>query len=349
MKKLSHMLNLAASFLPQKHFLGAARKTQCFRRYSNKPKLQHIGVLDQCKADANYNIGQTFFHKVFAYRGIILHSWTVRMHERNRDVTNAIKQQDDSTPTKKGAPKLETYYQVLVDTRDSMQLDCHSCEAVTLMFNSSSRTDVKPLLHSVVGVDYVSHEDIIPYTSCEEIPIQHNFFDKFFVSHSKKHTFQTTEMFHSWQKKYHMCLELLNVYRETTEHIRVTAMPFYLGADEPHSRIRPAEYWWRYCIRVENLSGINAQLRETYWRTITNGTVGTRRGLGIMGREPIFNCENPAFQIAIKPFSLPTTSGNIWGTFRFEREDGEQFDVRIPAFSLDSRTQIDPDLSTLDN
>ena len=316
--------------------------------YASKPKMQHIGVLDPCKADANYNVGQTFFHKVFAYRGIILHPWTANIYEQNRASSKAVKHQDENTSFKKCLPKLETYYQVLVDSRDTSKLDCHYSEAVTMIY-SNSRSDTKPFLHAIPGIDYVSHDDIIPYTSCEDIPVHHNFFDKFFVCRVKKRGFQTTDSFHDWQKEHHICLELMNVHRETTDHIRVTAMPFFLGADKPLSRVRPPEYWWRYCIRIENFSGIDAQLRETNWRTISNGTVSTRREIGIIGKEPVLSREQPAFQIAIKPFFLATTSGNIWGTFRLERDDGEQFDVKIPAFSLESRMQTGMDLSSTDN
>ena len=34
-----------------------------------------------------------------------------------------------------------------------------------------------------------------------------------------------------WQKKNHPFLELSEVHRETTENIRVTVTPFYLGAE----------------------------------------------------------------------------------------------------------------------
>ena len=314
----------------------------CTRTYANKTKLKHIGVLDQCKSDSNYEFGQTFFHKVFAYRGIILHPWTAHIYERNKGFVNIGKQQDDSAGAKKCAPKLETYYQVLVDTRDGAQLSSHSSEVVTL-----SRRENKPYLFSISGIDYVSHEDIIPYTSCEETPVQHNLFDKFFEVHKKQPQFHPTEMFSTWQKENHICLEVLSVHKETTEHIRVTAIPFFLGADDVRTRSRP-EYWWRYCVRIENLSGFNAQLRETCWRTISNGTVNTRRGFGIMGKEPVLSRDNPAFQVSIKPFSLTTSSGQMWGTFRLEKEDGEQFDVRIPAFSLDSRMPLDSGLSSFD-
>jgi len=38
-----------------------------------------------------------------------------------------------------------------------------------------------------------------------------------------------TETLIKWQNKHHNCLELTKVHRETTDNIRVTAMPFFLG------------------------------------------------------------------------------------------------------------------------
>lgn len=38
---------------------------------------------------------------------------------------------------------------------------------------------VPPL--SVPGLDYVSHEDILPYTSTDQVPIQHELFERFLL------------------------------------------------------------------------------------------------------------------------------------------------------------------------
>lgn len=38
-----------------------------------------------------------------------------------------------------------------------------------------------------------------------------------------------TDTLLTWKEKNHACLELSKVHRETTDGIRVTAMPFYLG------------------------------------------------------------------------------------------------------------------------
>ena len=95
-------------------------------------------------------------------------------------------------------------------------------------------------------------------------------------------------------------------------------------------------YWWRYCIRLENLDSDVVQLRERHWRIFSlSGTLETVRGRGVVGREPVLSKEQPAFQYS-SHVSLQASSGHMWGTFRFERPDGSHFDIRIPPFSLES-------------
>lgn len=52
-------------------------------------------------------------------------------------------------------------------------------EAVTFLGNQESSRS----LYAIPGLDYVAHEDIIPYTSAEKTPLQHELFDKF-LGHS---------------------------------------------------------------------------------------------------------------------------------------------------------------------
>lgn len=44
------------------------------------------------------------------------------------------------------------------------------------------------LSHSVVflGLDYVSHEDILPYNSTDQVPIQHELFERFLMFNPSK-------------------------------------------------------------------------------------------------------------------------------------------------------------------
>ena len=62
-------------------------------------------------------------------------------------------------------------------------------------------------------------------------------------------------------------------YRETTEEIRVTVIPFYMGSRDSQGQ---DVFWWRYCIRLENMGDLAVQLRERHWRIFAlNGTLET--------------------------------------------------------------------------
>lgn len=48
-------------------------------------------------------------------------------------------------------------------------------EAVTFLGGQESSRS----LYAIPGLDYVAHEDILPYVSAERSPVQHELFDKF--------------------------------------------------------------------------------------------------------------------------------------------------------------------------
>lgn len=96
-------------------------------------------------------------------------------------------------------------------------------------------------LYAIPGLDYVAHEDIIPYTSAEKTPLQHELFDKFLVYNTEKDPpYVAQETLRAWQNKNHPWLELSDVHKETTENIRVTVIPFYMGCRESHTN---SVYW----------------------------------------------------------------------------------------------------------
>lgn len=70
----------------------------------------------------------------------------------------------------------------------------------------------------------------MPYTSTDRQPIQHELFDKFLSHDSEKDPpFLPKESLSAWQEKNHPWLELSDVHRETTENVRITVTPFYMG------------------------------------------------------------------------------------------------------------------------
>ncbi|XP_037730758.1 polymerase delta-interacting protein 2 [Drosophila subpulchrella] len=226
--------------------------------------------------------------------------------------------------------KVQTFYQVLIDTRDCPHIRAQT-EAVTFLGNQDSNRS----LYAIPGLDYVAHEDIMPYNSSEKSPLQHELFDKF-LTHAPEADppFVGQDTLKAWQEKNHPWLDMSDVHKETTENVRITVIPFYMGCREtPASSV----YWWRYCIRLENLGELSVQLRERHWRIFSlSGTLETVRGRGVVGQEPILSPRLPAFQYS-SHVSLQAPSGHMWGTFRLEREDGYSFDCKIPPFSLESK------------
>lgn len=236
-----------------------------------------------------------------------------------------------SAPTHNLKGVTQIYYQALIDGQDFPFIKAQP-ESVTFLADNSEST-----LYSLPGLDYVSHEDILPYAPSDRNPLQHELFDKFLEPNPSRigvPPFVARDTLYAWQSKNHKWLELTDVHRETTEGIQVTVMPFYIGCREAQQM---PIYWWRYCIRIENLTQEKVQLRERHWRIFSlSGTLETVRGRGVVGQEPVLTPRSPAFQYS-SHVSLQSASGHMWGTFRMERQDGSTFDCKIPAFSLEGK------------
>ena len=102
--------------------------------------------------------------------------------------------------------------------------------------------------HVFSRLDYVAHEDVLPYTSTEKSAIMHELFDKFLIFDPEKGCYDGRETLKAWQERNHPWLELSDVHRETTDNIRVTVIPFYVGSrKEPttHGSAGHGVYWWR--------------------------------------------------------------------------------------------------------
>jgi ApaG protein len=122
------------------------------------------------------------------------------------------------------------------------------------------------------------------------------------------------------------------MYNQTTHHISVTVQPIYL--DEQSS---PEEnyYVWAYNVKIENSGPETVQLRSRYWKiTDAQGRVQEVRGPGVVGEQPVL-APGDSFEYT-SGTPLPTSSGFMVGTYQMVSDSGEQFDVAIPAFSLDS-------------
>jgi len=243
------------------------------------------------------------------------------------------------------------YYSVLMDERDWRHIKYRTqTEGVTFLHESEENSP----FFTIPGLDYVSHNDIMPYSSLAVKPIQHNLFDKFITYEPvTEPPFVARHALKEWTARNKFWLEPTDVYKETTNDIRVTVMPFYMGCKRKPNADGSSknstlvltnysgavqQYWWRYCIRLENLGTHNVQLCERNWRIFSmNGSLETVRARGVNGVEPLLSMDSPAFQYS-SHVSLYTPSGHMWGTFRIRTRSGKSFDVKVPPFTLESKT-----------
>ncbi|TDH38178.1 Co2+/Mg2+ efflux protein ApaG [Pseudohoeflea suaedae] len=121
------------------------------------------------------------------------------------------------------------------------------------------------------------------------------------------------------------------MYRALTRGIEVTVEPYYL---EEQSDPDENRHVWGYRIVIANYSSTGVQLRSRYWKiTDENGVVDEVRGDGVVGEQPILGPGDTYEYSSGCPLDAP--SGVMVGTYQMQSDDGELFDVDIPAFSLD--------------
>lgn len=122
------------------------------------------------------------------------------------------------------------------------------------------------------------------------------------------------------------------MYHATTHDIRVTVEPEFL---EERSSPEEHHYVWAYSIRIENLGEQTVQLRNRHWRiTSSAGHTEEVRGAGVVGRQPILRPGDVFEYSSGAPLSTP--SGIMVGSYEMTTDDGQIFEVAVPAFSLDS-------------
>jgi ApaG protein len=125
------------------------------------------------------------------------------------------------------------------------------------------------------------------------------------------------------------------MYSKTTRSISITVEPTYL---EDRSSPTDNQYVWAYHVRIENSGGETVQLLHRYWRiTDAHGRVQEVRGPGVVGEQPVLKPGDSFEYTSGTP--LPTPSGIMVGAYQMETDQGERFDVAVPAFSLDSPHQ----------
>jgi ApaG protein len=122
------------------------------------------------------------------------------------------------------------------------------------------------------------------------------------------------------------------MYTATTRAIRVTVRPQYLPDQSDPTK---SQYVWAYEVRIENRGDVTVQLRSRHWK-ITDGLGRTKevKGPGVVGETPRLRPGEAFEYTSGTPLSTP--SGIMGGTYQMVSEAGENFDIEIPTFSLDT-------------
>ncbi len=122
------------------------------------------------------------------------------------------------------------------------------------------------------------------------------------------------------------------MYKAITKSISVRVEPGYL---DDKSAPDDDYFVWAYRVHIENLGNKTVQLRRRNWHiTDSFGRIQEVTGEGVVGEQPILEPAAAFEYTSGTPLSAP--SGLMMGSYQMETEDGDQFDVVIPAFSLDS-------------
>ena len=112
---------------------------------------------------------------------------------------------------------------------------------------------------------------------------------------------------------------------------RIEVAPQYLPDQSVPSQ---GVFSFAYTITITNSGEVPAQLISRHW-IITN-ELGEReevKGLGVVGQQPLLR-PGESFEYT-SGCRLRTASGSMQGTYFCVAEDGERFEVEIPAFGLD--------------
>jgi ApaG protein len=125
---------------------------------------------------------------------------------------------------------------------------------------------------------------------------------------------------------------IVRMYRAVTRQIEVTVEPNFMPE---RSSVEKSEYFWSYTIVITNNGEETVQLLSRFW--IITDASGHRKevpGKGVVGEQPVL-APGERFEYT-SGVPLTTTSGFMTGRYRMVSESGEQFEIDVPTFSLDS-------------
>lgn len=120
------------------------------------------------------------------------------------------------------------------------------------------------------------------------------------------------------------------MYQKTTRNICVTVEPEYISWRSAPNR---NYYYFAYKISIRNDGTLPVQLLNRHWViTDAHGKVEEVAGAGVVGAQPRLLAGEKFQYTSYCP--LPTEVGTMVGSYEMSYDNGESFDVHIPAFRL---------------
>lgn len=128
------------------------------------------------------------------------------------------------------------------------------------------------------------------------------------------------------------------MYLATTNNITVSVESIY-----SHELSSPFQYYfvWHYNIEIKNRSDDTVKLLSRHWQIINSeGKIKEVRGEGVVGKQPIL-VPGEKFHYTSST-DLGTSTGIMKGTYTMlSTNNGREFNIIIPAFSLDKPGNIE--------
>ncbi len=119
--------------------------------------------------------------------------------------------------------------------------------------------------------------------------------------------------------------------KKKNHNIEVSVKSIYL---EDQSDPSEDSFLWAYKVKIKNNGKISVKLLRRLWKIIdSNGNTKEVRGDGVVGEQPVLE-PGETFEYA-SGTPLSTSSGLMHGSYFMSSENGSDFEVKIPAFSLD--------------
>lgn len=120
-------------------------------------------------------------------------------------------------------------------------------------------------------------------------------------------------------------------YISNTNNIEVSVCPEFIDSQVS---VVGSLFVWVYHVKIENKSLEDLRLINRHWKIIDEkGVVQEIDGEGVVGEKPLIPI-NGTFQYS-SGVHLRHPSGIMTGHYQMQKINGETFDVKIPAFSLD--------------